>query len=160
MTENNEKNDLPSIDVRIDKDGVWYYKGNEMFRKEIVALFYQGLQIDNTGRYLIKNEKEAFYIDVEDVPYAVISVEFSPKDENRASFFNLLLSDESVEQLDPSTLRIGKENVLYCKVKKNIFEARFTRKSYYQLAKYIQHDPEKDTYFLSLNDRLYEISSK
>jgi uncharacterized protein len=39
MTENNEKKDLPSIDIRIDKDGIWYYKGNEMFRKDIVALF-------------------------------------------------------------------------------------------------------------------------
>jgi hypothetical protein len=157
--ETNEKKDIPSIDIRIDKDGVWYYKGNEMFRKDIVALFYQGLESDQAGRYLVKNEKEAFYIDVEDVPYAVISVEYNTNKEGN-SFFNIKLSDDSVEQLDLSTLRIGKENVLYCSVKKNVFEARFTRKSYYQLAEYIQHDTEKDTYFLTLNDRLYEISSK
>jgi uncharacterized protein len=118
------------------------------------------LESDHTGRYLVRNEKEAFYIEVEDVPYTVISVEFKSNEEGGTSFFNILLSDDSVEQLDPSTLRIGKENVLYCSVKKNVFEARFTRKSYYQLAKYIQHDPGKDIYFLILNNRHYEISSK
>jgi len=158
MTENTKK-EIPTIDIRIDKDGVWYYKGNEMFRKDIVELFHQSLERDQAGRYLIKKNEEAFYIDVEDVPYAVSSIEYS-FNEKEAACFNMLLSDNSVEELDPATLHIGKENVLYCSVKNNLFEARFTRKSYYQLAEYIKYDSEKDRYYITLNDRLYEISSK
>ncbi len=33
--------------------------------------------------------------------------------------FNILLSDQSVEKLDPTTLRQGEENVLYCSIKIN-----------------------------------------
>ena len=38
--------ELPPSFIRIDKEGVWYYKGNEMFRKDIVKLFYQNLKRD------------------------------------------------------------------------------------------------------------------
>lgn len=159
MTEDTKK-EIPSIDIRIDKDGVWYYKGNEMFRKDIVELFYQSLESDQAGRYLIKNNEEAFYIEVEDAPYAVRSIEYSFNKKEGTAGINLLLSDNSIEELDPATLQIGKENVLYCSVKNNLFEARFTRKSYYQLAEYVKYDSEKDRYYITLNDRLYEISSK
>jgi hypothetical protein len=40
------KKEIPSIDIRVDKDGVWYYKGNEMIRKDILELFFQSLDID------------------------------------------------------------------------------------------------------------------
>jgi len=159
MSENTKK-DIPSIDIRIDKDGVWYYKGNEMFRKDIVELFYQSLESDQNGRYLVKKDEEAFYIDVEDTPYAVRSIEYSSNEREGIACFNLFLSDNSIEKLDPATLQIGNENILYCSVKNNLFEARFTRKSYYQLAEYIKYDSEKDRYYITLNDRLYEISSK
>lgn len=159
MIENTEK-DIPSIEIRIDKDGVWYYKGNEMIRKDILALFYESLECDPQGRYLIRKDGEAFYIEVEDVPYTVQSVEYSLDGKDGAAVFNILLSDQSIEQLDPTTLRQGEENVLYCAVKNRRFEARFTRKSYYQLAEYIQYDSENNRYYLTLNDRRYDITSK
>lgn len=154
------KNEIPSIDIRIDKDGVWYYKGNEMIRKDILELFFQSLDIDQQGRYLIKKDQETFYIEVEDVPFTVISIEPASNEKEGAMSFNILLSDQSVEKLDPTTLRQGEENVLYCSIKNKRFEARFTRKSYYQLAEYIQYDRESDRYFITINDSRYNISSK
>ncbi|HAR97539.1 MAG TPA: DUF1285 domain-containing protein, partial [Syntrophus sp. (in: bacteria)] len=37
----------PRSDIRIDKDGVWFYRGQEMFRREIVNLFYEHLKQDD-----------------------------------------------------------------------------------------------------------------
>jgi len=159
MTENIKK-DMPSIDIRIDKDGVWYYEGNEMFRKNILETFFQELERDSTGRYVINHNGQSFAIEVEDVPYAVRSVELSSDEQGRAAFFNLVLSDDTVEKLAPGTLRMGEDNVLYCSVKGNRFEARFTRNSYYQFAEYIQCDSEKNTYYIKLDDCIYEIPLK
>jgi len=156
MTENTKK-EIPSIEIRIDKDGVWYYRGNEMFRQEILELFYQSLVKDQEGRYLIQKDGQTFYIEVEDTPYVVKSLEFSTSEKSGNDGFNILLSDNSIEKLDLETLRRGEGNILYCSIKNNLFEARFTRQSYYQLAEYIQHEPEKDRYYITLNDRTYEL---
>lgn len=52
--ETTNNNDIPPCDIRIDKEGVWYYKDAEMFRKDIVNLFYQNLKLDELGRYIIE----------------------------------------------------------------------------------------------------------
>ena len=83
---------------------------------------------------------------MEDVPFAVKSVELSSDEQGRAAFFNILLTDDSVEILDPASLRMQKDNVLYCAVKGDRFEARFTRKSYYQFAEYIQYDSDNNLF--------------
>jgi len=152
-----EKKDIPSIDIRIDKDGIWYYEGNEMFRKDILSTFFQELDRDAAGRYVIRHNEQTFSIEVEDVPFAVKSVELSSDEQGGAAFFNILLTDDSVEKLDPATLRMEKDNVLYCAVKGNRFEARFTRNSYYQFAEYIQYDSEKNMYYIKLNNSIFEI---
>jgi len=153
-----EREDIPSIDIRIDKDGIWYYEGNEMFRKDILSTFFEELDRDDTGRYVIRHNGQTFSIEVEDVPFAVKSVELSSDAQGGAAFFNILLTDDSVEKLDPASLRMGKDNVLYCTVKGKRFEARFTRNSYYQFAEYIQYDSENNIYFVKLNNRVYEIA--
>ncbi len=155
-----EKQDIPSIDIRIDKEGVWYYEGNEMFRKDILSTFFQELERDSTGEYFIRHNDQIFSIQVEDVPFAVKSIEFSADEKGVESFFSILLTDDSVEALDPATLRMEKDNVIYCAVKGKRFEARFTRISYYQFAEYIQYDSENNIYYIKINDRIYEISPK
>ena len=68
------KSESPFCQIRIDKDGVWYYKGAEMFRKEIVNFFYQNLRQDESGNYLIELENDRCYLEVEDTPFVVRSV--------------------------------------------------------------------------------------
>ena len=66
--------DIPPCDIRIDKEGVWYYKGNEIFRDEIVRFFYQNLKKDETGRYLIELDDDRCYLEVEDAPFVVRAI--------------------------------------------------------------------------------------
>lgn len=143
--------------IRIDKDGVWYYGEEEIFRKEIIFFFYANLKCDQTGRYLIELNDERCYIDVEDAPFIVKSVNRKSLETDDREMIYLSLSDGTVEQLEPHTLRIGKENVLYCDIRKGLFEARFSKAAYYQLADYIEHDKKNDTYFISLNGQFFYV---
>ena len=155
--ETTNNNDIPPCDIRIDKEGVWYYKDAEMFRKDIVNLFYQNLKLDELGRYIIEFKDDRCYLDVEDAPFVVkmayLSVSKNVKDE----VLHILLNDQTEEKLDPSTLWIEKDNVLYCSVKNNKFYARFLRPSYYQIANYIKYDRERNGYFIPLGGCNYYI---
>jgi hypothetical protein len=154
------KENLPFCDIRIDKDGVWYYKGAEMFRKEIVNFFYQNLKRDESGQYLIELENDRCYLDVEDTPFVIRSVHRALSEKDGKATLYLLLSDETVEPLNPETLRIGNDNVLYCTIKNDHFDARFSRASYYQLANDIEYDDGQDIFFIHVDDRRFYIKNK
>ena len=152
--------DIPPCQIRIDKEGVWYYKGAEMFRKEIVNHFYQNLRQDETGNYLIELENDRCYLEVEDTAFVVRSVRQALSEKDGKAVLYLLLSDDTVDLLDPATIRIGKENVLYCTVKADRFEARFLRPAYYQLAGEIEYDEDQDKYFIPLNGERYYLKDE
>jgi len=151
---------IPSCHIRIDKEGVWYYRGAEMFRREIVNFFYQNLKRDESGQYLLELENDRCYLEVEDTPFIVRSVHRALSEEGDQAAFYLLLSDETVEPLDPETLCVGNDNVLYCTVKKNCFDARFSRASYYQLASDIEYDDRQDYFFIPLNGHRFHIKKR
>lgn len=157
MTEH-PPNELPEI--RIDREGVWYYRDIEMTRADIVQYFYQHLHRDLQGNYHIELNQERCSIRVEDVPYVIrsVSMEVAGSDVSPQSMI-ISLSDGCREELNPETVRIGEMNVLYCRVKKNEHEARFSRQAYYQLAEYIEHDPRKDRYFLVIGDHPYALAA-
>jgi hypothetical protein len=157
METQTENNQYP-FSIKIDKEGVWYYNGAEMFRKDIVNLFYEGLKRDESGQYRIELGDDWCFIEVEDVPFVVKTVDKSGFKERGSETIEIFLNDENSEELDMSSLRVGKDNVLYCRVKAGEFDARFSRAAYYQIAEHINHDKEKDSYFIALNDRNYHIT--
>jgi len=138
----------PISDIRIDKEGLWFYRGMEMSRRDIIRLFYRHLQQDASGGYLIEIGRQRYPVDVEDTAYAVWAAYRTESRNGIEESICLVLSDDSIESLDSSTLRIGKDNIPYCRVKNRRFDARFSRPSYYQLAEYVQYDPSRDAYFL------------
>jgi uncharacterized protein len=150
-------NELPEI--RIDREGVWYYRDVEMTRTEIVQYFYQHLHRDSQGNYQIVLNQERCSIHVDDVPYVIrsVSVKFAGSDESLRSMI-ISLSDGCHEELDPETLWIGDKDILYCRVKEKEHEARFSRQAYYQFAKHIEYDPHQDRFFLVIGDRSYTLA--
>lgn len=148
----------PPNDIRIDKEGVWYFKGAEMTRKDIVQLFYQHLSRDESGRYMIIMPEDQCYLDVDDVPFVIACVDRIMSANGDAESYQLRLNDDTLETLDPQTLRIGSGNVLYCSVKGGQFEARFSRAGYYQMADFIEYDYKEDTYFITQRDSRFELA--
>jgi uncharacterized protein len=139
-------------DIKIDKDGIWYYCGAHMFRKDILCIFFEHLRIDDCGKYLIELGNEICYLDVEDTAFVVTVVDKIKQDGDTADHIYIRLTDDSWEKLDLRSLRVGEDNVLYCVVKNGTFPARFSRTSYYQLAEFIEHEEEGNRFFISLND--------
>jgi hypothetical protein len=147
---------MDNCDIRIDKDGLWYYLGAHMFRKDILCIFYQCVKIDEDGKYIIELGRERCYLDVEDTVFVVTGVE-KIKNDNGIEQIDILLTDESREKLDLNTLYIGQDNVLYCKAKDGVFPTRFSRNAYYQLARFIE-EQEDDCFFIHLNEDKFIIN--
>ena len=150
-----ERDDLPPCLIYIDKEGHWYHKGVEMIRKDFIRLFYQNMELDLEDRYVINMNGESCYVELEDTAFVVCSVSYQEVTGAQAARFILLLSDGNKEELQPDTLFVGQADVLYCRIKEDVFPARFKRTAYYQLAQYIEE--ENECYFLPLNEKKYGI---
>jgi uncharacterized protein len=153
-----EQSQNESPEIRIDRDGVWYYRNIEMTRKEIVQYFVQHLQRDSRGHYQIELGCEHCRIQVDDVPYIIRSVSSGFTGVDGRMCMIISLSDGSCEELNPETIRIGENNVPYCRVKRSGHEARFSRQAYYQLAENIEYDSHQDRYFMTVDSRSYPIA--
>lgn len=77
--------------------------------------------------------------------------------EHEAFPFILHLIDGTKEELAPETLWIGPDHVLYCKIRGGKFKARFSRPSYYQLARYVYEEPETGRYLVCLSTKKYYL---
>ena len=140
-------------DIRVDRDGTWYYEGREIIREEILSLFYASLHLDDEGYYLeIQGERER--LDVEDTVFIVKEAELV-KDSDEA--FVIWLNDGSQERLDLNTFRIDEGNIPYCLVKEGRFPARFLRLPFYQVAQHAKHDEDTGEYFILLNGQKHPL---
>lgn len=153
----NVKENIPLCDIRIDRDGIWYYRGAVMFRKEIVNYFYEHLRLDDEGRYWIDLEHDCCVVEVEDTPFVIRAVFRSGEKDGNSDGIKLLLCDDTFESLDPSSLSMTEENVPYCSVRGGRFTARFSRPAYYQLAEHIEYDARRDAFYLALNGQTYDL---
>jgi hypothetical protein len=151
-----DERDMPPCFILVDREGRWFHKGAEMIKRDIVRLFYEHIEVDSLGRYVVRLGKESCYLDVEDTPFVIQRVRF----ENNGDIqnFRIFLSDDTEEVLDPETLFVGEENVLYCTVKQGKFSARFHRPAYYQLAEFVQE--EEGGFHLPLNGMKHFIRHK
>lgn len=147
---------MDESDIKIDKEGIWYYRGAHMFRKDILCVFFEHLKQDDGGRYFVELNREICYLDVEDTAFVVTAV-YKTQGPCGSEELEILLSDDQKETLDADTLAVGKDNVLYCRVKNDRFPARFTRKSYYQLAEFIEQGGADNEFCVVLNSRKYPI---
>ncbi|MGP8153713.1 MAG: DUF1285 domain-containing protein [Smithella sp.] len=150
---------MKNFEIKIDKDGLWYYQGAHMFRKEILSVFFQCLRIDECGKYLIELGEDRCYLNVEDTAFVVAAVHKTKLPGNGLEQIEIILNDDSCEELEINSLHTGRDNVLYCRVKEGRFAARFSRKSYYQIAEFIEQSENGADFFINLNGEKYFISS-
>jgi hypothetical protein len=152
------KDEIPPCMMYVDKEGNWFHHGAPIIHRELLALFYKSLDVDEQGRYIITFKDQVCCLDVEDTPYVIVRTDFvSGSSRGGKERFILRLVDDTEEILAPETLWIGPEHVLYCKIRKGKYKARFSRPSYYQLAQYFQEEPQSDRYFLCVNDKKYYV---
>lgn len=149
---------MENSDIKIDKEGNWYFRGALMFRKEILSVFFEHLRVDESGKYYIELGPESCYLDVEDTAFVVKSAYKQKLDGDASEQLYVQLTDDSWEKLDLRSLYMGKENIPYCMVKNGKFAARFSRKGYYQLAGYIENDEKDGSFYIRQDDEKFYLN--
>ena len=152
------ENELPPCGIVIDREGDWCYRGSPMQRADIVSHLCQHVRRDeSSGRYIIQMGQQRCYLEVEDTPLVVASVLHDRSEEGQEELLLSIKHFEQTEPLDPASLWIGAENVLYCKVTGDKIPARFLRPAYYQLAEFVHEDHEQDRFYLLFKNERYYI---
>jgi len=123
------------LDMRIARDGTWYYQGTPIGRPAMVRLFSTVIRRDGDAYFLV-TPVEKVGIRVEDAPFVAIRLEVSGQGEDQLLRFVTNVEDE-VEagrehplrvELDPRT----QEPAPYVHVRANL-EALINRNLFYQL---------------------------
>jgi len=147
---------LPPCMIFVSKEGKWYHEGAEIIHRAIFLWMIQSLEKTEDGIFIVHLNNQKCYLEVEDTPLVVQQVDRTLERPEGPEKIRLTLNDESQEILDPGTLRISSENVLYCTVKNGEFPARFLRPAYYQIAENITED-DAGGFLLQLNNKKYPI---
>jgi hypothetical protein len=137
--------------ISFRRDGNWYTDEERIDNPRIALLFSQSIRRGPDGKYFLQVGDERASITVEDTPYVVKALE-----DDELGGFMLVLNDDTREPLDPATLEVGADNVLYARVKGGAARARFLRSAYYHLSDRFEVDG-RGRYFLTLAGRRHPL---
>lgn len=120
--------DCGEIDMRIARDGTWYYRGSPIQRPALVKLFSTILRKDG-ARYVLVTPVERVGIQVEDVPFLAVEMAVTGDPTDPILWFRTNVGDKvRVDAEHPLTFETGAAGGLvpYILVRKNLL-ARVTR---------------------------------
>jgi hypothetical protein len=129
---------LPScgdFDMRIGRDGTWFYRGSPIGRKPLVKLFSTVLRREN-GEFWLVTPVERGRILVDDAPFVAVEVEAAGEGQNRKLTFRTNVDDMvTVDATHP--IRVDHDPATgeprpYVTVRDGL-EARILRPVYYHL---------------------------
>jgi hypothetical protein len=135
-------NELGDLDMRIARDGTWFYRGSPINRVSLVKLFASVLRREPDGRYWLVTPAERGRVTVEDVPFIAVAVDAEGEDRDRNLIFRTNL-DEIVTAGPDHPLRIETAAdgtpAPYILVRPGLdarpgLEARLARAVFYELA--------------------------
>lgn len=124
------------LDIRIARDGLWYYLGTPIGRERLVRLFALVLRRDEDGRHYLVTPVEKIGITVDDAPFVGVDFTISGEGAQRVLTVVNNVGDETP---------LGPENPLWLKTDSETgeptpyylvrgrLEGRIDRKSFYRL---------------------------
>lgn len=75
------------IDIRIGRDGTWFYHGSPIGRKRLVKLFANVLRRDEAGDYWLVTPAEKARITVDDAPFTAVEMTVQGSGESQNLIF-------------------------------------------------------------------------
>jgi hypothetical protein len=135
--------DRGDLNMRIARDGTWFYRGSPIGRLPLVKLFASVLRREADGRYWLVTPAERGRVEVEDVPFlaVAVTVEGEGRDQRLILRTNL---DEFVTAGPDNPLRVetaaSGEPAPYILVR-NGLEARLARPVFYELVELGTEEP-------------------
>jgi len=124
------------IDMRIARDGTWFYMGTPIGRKRMVKLFSTVLRKDSDGKTYLVTPVEKIGITVEDAHFIANQVEFIEDGDEQLLKFTTNVGDEVIADQDhPIRVVVDtetKEPRPYVRVRGRL-EALISRNVFYEL---------------------------
>ena len=81
------------IDIRIARDGTWFYMGSPIGRKRLVKLFSTVLRKDEDGEHYLVTPVEKLRINVEAAPFVVVELEEHGQEQEQELFLRTMTDD-------------------------------------------------------------------
>lgn len=133
--------DCGDLDIRIARDGTWFYLGTPIGRKELVRLFSTILRKDGE-RYVLVTPVEKVGITVDDAPFVAVDFETDGSGDSQTLTFETNVGDFTTAGPD-APIRVERdpetgEPSPYVLVRDNL-EALIDRKSFYRLVEMGAH---------------------
>ena len=155
----------------INEDGELLFEGSPLIDEKTIGFFLRHLKPfdkndsetlgDFNGRqphYVVHCQGEKNFITCVDVPLVTISLGIKKSEEGKLLSVTLNFRGGIKEVLDPKTICIGSNNILYFLAMKGTIKGRFSRKCYIEITNFIS---EKDgVYGLEINDKTYPINKR
>lgn len=138
--------------LRIDTSGDWFDDDVHVTHAGVLANLRANLRHDAEGYFI--QTRVRIPVEVADVPWVVTRVE------RRGDGLHVVLNDDSREDIDPATLRIGARNVPYCTVKGGAFEARFDRAAAFELLALAEYDERTGAGVLRVGGRVLPLGTE
>lgn len=137
------------IDLRIARDGTWFYHGSPIGRKQLVKLFASILRRDEAGDYWLETPAERCRIAVEDAPFLAVEINLKGAGETQDIAFHTNVDDIVIAGPDrPIRMATDSETAEarpYVLVRPGL-EALIARPVYYQLVELgIERDIDGET---------------
>ncbi|MEO9515175.1 MAG: DUF1285 domain-containing protein [Paracoccaceae bacterium] len=130
------------LDMRIARDGTWFYQGTPIGRPALVKLFSSILKREN-GKYFLVTPVEKVGITVDDAPFVAIDFESTGKGPDQNVTFETQVGDTSAAGAD-HPIRVERdpetgEPSPYVHIRADL-EALIDRKSFYRLIELGSHE--------------------
>lgn len=84
------------LDMRIARDGTWFYMGTPIGRERLVRLFSTILRHDEDGKYYLVTPVEKVGIKVDDAPFLAVSMKVEGEGREQVLSFTTSVGDETV----------------------------------------------------------------
>lgn len=142
--------DCGDLDMRIARDGTWFYLGTPIGRPELVRLFSTILRKDG-DRYVLVTPVEKVGIQVDDAPFVAVDFTATGTGPDQSLTFETSLGDKATASAD-NPIRIERdpetgEPSPYILIRANL-EALIDRKSFYRLVDIgTHHDVDGQSWF-------------
>ena len=138
------KRSCGDFQMRIARDGTWYYQGTPIRRLELVKLFATVLRRGPDGRHWLVTPAEQGVIEVEDVPFVAVEVraEGDGADQRVSLRTNLdeWVAIDAGHHLEMRPLPDG-SRAPYVRVRDSL-DARVTRSAFYHLVELAEAAPD------------------
>jgi uncharacterized protein len=139
--------DCGDLEMRIVRDGTWFYRGSPIGRLPLVKLFASVLRREADGRYWLVTPAECGRIEVDDVPFLAVAVTVEGEGRDQQLIFRTNL-DEFVTAGPDNPLRVetaaSGEPAPYILVRDGL-EARLARPVFYELVELGMEEPVGET---------------